>query len=284
MAMKAEHGSKCQVVGITVAAHKPKAIECTRRLLGMLAERGVEVRADASVSKACNGNCQVGGMVHVAASDLVIVMGGDGTLLGVDLGSFGVLAEEEFSDVEANLDAILAGKFEIEERLMVRATVMRGGAEVISLVGLNDAVIAKMGIRRLARLHTSVDGDYIATYPADGLIIGTPTGSTAYVLSAGGPLVDPAVESLIVTAICPHTLYTRPLVVHPKAVIEVRVETRNREPVEASLTVDGQEEIGLLAEDTIVIDRAPCNARLVRVSKHSYYERLRRKLKWGAEK
>ena len=167
---------------------------------------------------------------------------------------------------------------------MVRATVMRGGAEVISLVGLNDAVIAKMGIRRLARLHTTVDGDYIATYPADGLIIGTPTGSTAYVLSAGGPLVDPAVESLIVTAICPHTLYTRPLVVHPKAVIQVRVESRHREPVEASLTVDGQEEIGLLAEDTIVIDRAPCNARLVRVSKHSYYERLRRKLKWGAEK
>jgi len=237
-------------------------------------------------------------MHYISEADLVIVMGGDGTLLsvarhaaplgtpllGVDLGSFGFLAEEEFDVLEANLDTVLSGHYNTEERLMVRARVIRGGSDFITLIGLNDAVIAKTAIRRLVRLHTDVDGDHLATYPADGLIISTPTGSTAYILSAGGPVVDPAVECLIIAPICPHTLYSRPLIVHPRAEIRVRVEARNREPGDVSLTVDGQEEIGLLPDDIVVIDRAECNAKLVRIGKRSYYERLRRKLKWGAEK
>jgi NAD+ kinase len=298
MTEKHNNSVRGKVVGITVAQHKPRAVECGRRLVAALAQRDVQVRASAAVRKSCGDKCEIGDMQYVAESDLVIALGGDGTLLGmarhaaplgtpllgIDLGSFGFLAEEDFSHLENGLDALLRGELQIEERLMVRARVMRGGVEFITLIGLNDAVIAKTGIRRMVRLRTVIDGDHIASYPADGLIISTPTGSTAYVLSAGGPLVDPAVECLIVAPICPHTLYSRPLVVRPQAQIEVSAEGRERSVGDASLTLDGQDEVALLPDDIVIVDRAPCNARLVRMAEHSYYERLRRKLKWGAER
>lgn len=244
------------------------------------------------------GRSRATDLAGLARADVVIVLGGDGTLLsvarhasprgtpllGLDLGSFGFLAAESLAGLLANLDGFLRGEYALEPRMMVTAQVRRGDQVIGEHVGLNDAVIGKPDVRRLVRLYTRVNGEHIATYPADGLIISTPTGSTAYVLSAGGPIVSPAVEGLVIVPICPHTLYSRPMVVEASAVIEVTATHRDLPALGVTLTVDGQEAIELEPGDWVTVKRAECDARLVRLSPGGFYERLRTKLNWGAER
>jgi len=291
-----------RTVGIATAAHKPQVVPTAGALCEALRAAGRPILLGPCAEDVCSAACvppdEVVSLAKLANTDLVISLGGDGTLLavaghagpkgtpllGVDLGSFGFLAAEDFQTVLDQLEHILQGDYETDRRLMVAAQVVRNGRTVSQHCGLNEAVIGKTDVRRLVRLLTKVDGEHMATYPADGLIISTPTGSTAYGLSAGGPIVSPAVESLIITPICSHTLYSRPLVVEPSAIIEVAVSSRGGPAVGISLALDGQETVELAPGDSVRVFRASFDARLVRVSAGSFYERLRTKLHWDAER
>ncbi len=285
-------------VGIVSALHKPHAREATRRAAELLQEAGATVVVSEELAEACGLQCDRCENIAQGRPDLVLVMGGDGTflaaarlmaplgvpLLGVNLGGFGFLAEEETDAVLAGIDRLLAGEFDIEERMMLRASVRRGGVRCAYYTGLNDAVIATGSFRRLTRLELYAGGKHVAHFAADGLIIATPTGSTAYSLSAGGPICEPRVEAILITAICPHTLHTRPLVVGADSELEVLVEPGRQPPEDLALTVDGQETVKLLPGDRVEVVQAEYRARLVRLGHGTFYDRLRTKLRWGEER
>ncbi|MCX6357994.1 MAG: NAD(+)/NADH kinase [Candidatus Aureabacteria bacterium] len=227
-----------------------------------------------------------------ASADLMVSVGGDGTvlraarilagkrvpLLGINLGGLGFLTASGREGASAMLDAALAGRAKPEERLLLSVTLERGGKPVSRNMALNDAVIAKGSISRLVALETSIDGEYLVTFVADGLIISTPTGSTAYSLSAGGPLVSPAVDAIIITPICPHTLTNRPLIVPHRARIRVRVSAQGRD---STLTLDGQAGETLRDGDEVVVAASGDRLLLVVDQRKGYPRLLREKLDWG---
>ena len=286
-------------IGLLTALHKPQAVECTRELAASLQAAGVRVLVDPRLAEA--GLPQVTVLSEeqwARESDLVIVLGGDGTLLaashacaphgtpllGVDLGGMGFLAEEQFDRVREALGRLLAGDYGLEERLMLQATVREGERTLASFVGLNDAVVAQTEPIRLVNLQAWVGEELVTTYPADGLILATPTGSTAYNLSAGGPLVDPQVDCFILSPICPHSLDARPLVVPITRPVRLALgENAGRHP-HVSLTVDGQRHVPLQEGQEVLLAAAPRRALLVRLGQHSFYGRLRKKLHWGAQR
>ncbi|MCD6362373.1 MAG: NAD(+)/NADH kinase [Armatimonadetes bacterium] len=285
-------------VGITCALHKPQAKEATREAVRTLRAAGATVFASRELAGACELDCATWEDEPDPPLDLMLVLGGDGTflaaarlvaprgtpLLGVDLGGFGFLAEEAPEKALSQLEEVLAGKFAVEERLMLQARVLRGDEVVRELVGLNDAVITTGSPRRMVRLRVDIDGQDIGEFAADGLIVATPTGSTAYSLSAGGPIVEPQVEALVLTTICPHTLHARPLVVRADSRIACRVQPRLWNDDGVNLSVDGQEIVQLRADDVVMIERAGCSARLVQLGRRTFYDRLHTKLRWGAER
>jgi NAD+ kinase len=227
--------------------------------------------------------------------DMVVVLGGDGTLLsmadsigdagsgipilGVNFGSLGFLTEVTLPELYRSLDAALAGRAHIEERMMLRAVTRRGGAVFQRCIALNDVVITKAARSRMIDLSVSVSNEFVTRVKADGLIIASPTGSTAYNLSAGGPIVEPSVDALLLTPIAPHTLTNRPVVIPAYAVVRVQPNMTERD--EAYVTFDGQAGFQLQIGDDIEVRRAEKPLRLIRSSTRSYFEVLRTKLKWG---
>jgi NAD+ kinase len=228
------------------------------------------------------------------ACDLVLVLGGDGTfigmagriaksgadvpILGVNFGSLGFLTEVTLPELYPALEAALAGRAHVEERLMLRATVHSSSAPQTS-VAVNDVVINKVAPSRLINLSVFVGDEFVTNVRADGLIIATPTGSTAYNLSAGGPVVEPSVDAMILTPIAPHTLSNRPVVIPASATVRVKPEIGDRDG--AFVTFDGQAGFELRAGDEIIVGRAAEPMRLIRPSTRSYFEVLREKLNWG---
>jgi NAD+ kinase len=224
--------------------------------------------------------------------DCLIVLGGDGTLLssarraaltgtpilGINIGRIGFLTEVEEPNIIPAMEKLLRGEYTIEKRMMLEAKVYRGGVCVEDSIALNDAVITKGGFARLIFLETYVNDEYVANYPADGLIIASPTGSTAYSLSAGGPLITPALELMLITPICPHSLWARPLVIDAQARIKVNLHTRKEE---ATLTMDGQYAFKLEQNDTVIITRSPFQAKFIRLKKRTFYYLYRTKLSEG---
>lgn len=232
-----------------------------------------------------------------AKSELVVALGGDGTLLraarvvgnrmtpvvGVNVGSLGFLTEVTIEEMEPALDAILKGKYTWEDRMNLEAVVVRDKKEIQSFNALNDLVINKGALARVIEMRMTVDGHYVADYTADGLIVSTPTGSTAYSLSAGGPIVNPKMDAIISTPICPHTLAVRPMILAAEQVLVVELWAGhgvNGEP-EVKLTVDGQVGFDLVSGDTIRFTRSQQRTRLILSGDRSFYEVLRKKLKWG---
>jgi NAD+ kinase len=227
--------------------------------------------------------------------DMVVVLGGDGTLLGmadcigetgsgipilgVNFGSLGFLTEVTLPELYRSLDAALTGRARVEERLMLRATTVRGGSPFAHSIALNDAVITKTARSRMIDLSVYVGEEFVTRVKADGLIIATPTGSTAYNLAAGGPIVQPSVDALLLTPIAPHTLTNRPIVIPSTS--PVRVQPNMEERDEVFLTFDGQQGFQLLAGDEVTVRRADRPLRLIKPSSRSYFEVLRTKLKWG---
>ncbi|MEM8933599.1 MAG: NAD(+)/NADH kinase, partial [Acidobacteriota bacterium] len=223
--------------------------------------------------------------------DLVVVLGGDGTLLsvarsvasgvpllGVNMGRLGFLTELSSEELYPSLVRILAGDFELQERSMFDVELHRRDRIAARFRAFNDVVIAKSALAQIIELELRIDGRLIANYRADGLILSTPNGSTAYNLSAGGPIVDPTLPVAVVTPICPHALSMRPVVVPDTEALTVTLVTQRQE---VFLTVDGQEG-GLLApKDQIIVQRSDTKARLVRMKDRTFYDSLRDKLNWG---
>ncbi len=230
---------------------------------------------------------------HMDHYDLAISVGGDGTvlfssrmlsshavpILPVNCGNFGFITEVTGDEWVGAFERFRSGSIEAGERLLLRVTVERNGDEIAEFVGLNDAVISAAGISKIVKLAVRLSDTRLGRYRADGIIAATPTGSTAYSVAAGGPVLHPEMEALILNPICPFTLSHRPLVLPPDEVIEIEVEKNQRTSV--IMTVDGQSEYPLHPEDRVVIRRHEERARIVRSNKRTFYEVLRSKLNWS---
>ncbi len=225
-------------------------------------------------------------------ADLVVVLGGDGTLIsvarmigerelpifGVNLGSLGFLTEITLDELYPALESCLKGDYNISERTMLSVTVERDGDLISENRVLNDVVINKGALARIIDLETTVNDDYLTTFRGDGLIISTPTGSTGYSLSASGPILYPELDCFVLSPICPHTLTNRPIVVGSEAIITVALKCINED---VCLTLDGQVGIKLECGDVVRIARSKLRTRLIISSSRDYFEILRTKLKWG---
>lgn len=281
-----------RAVGIATKPRRPEAAEVVRALLAWLEERGCGALIDHETAALLGRKDGLPRERLTAQADLVVVLGGDGTLLsvartaalrevpllGVNLGGLGFLTEVPMDELFPVLAAVLDGEVKPTRRLMLACQVSRGGATVADYVALNDAVINKGAMSRIIDLETFIDGEYVTTYRADGLIVSTPTGSTAYCLAAGGPILYPTLGALVLTPICPHTLTNRPVVVPDTVRIEI---VQGSASEEVSLTLDGQIGFHLQHRDVIAIQRAPRMLPLVASPKRNYFEVLRAKLKWG---
>jgi len=226
-----------------------------------------------------------------ALVDLLIVLGGDGTLLAaarllgehtvpilpVNLGGLGFLTSVTLDELYPILQQVIEGKHRISERVLLQAEVIRDGKVVAQQRALNDAVLNKGPLARMVDLNLQIEGSYVCSYKADGLIISTPTGSTAYSMAAGGPIIYPTVEAFVITPICSHTLTNRPLVVPNTNRIELDFESREEA---VFLTLDGQVGVDLKRGDLVVISKVANKLRLVRPARKTYFEILRSKLKW----
>lgn len=224
-------------------------------------------------------------------SELIIVVGGDGTLLnaarslahtsvpliGINLGRLGFLTDVSPDMLTTCMDEILGGHYREEERFLLHASILRNGEHISDSYAFNDVVMHKWDIARMIELDTYIDGKYVSTMRADGLIVSTPTGSTAYALSGGGPIIQSNLDAVVLVPICPHTMTNRPIVVDANSRIEVIVGTNHQ----AQVTCDGQINLGLVADDRVVIQKHPTPVRLIHPPTYDYFEILRAKLRWG---
>jgi NAD+ kinase len=227
-------------------------------------------------------------------AELVVVLGGDGTflaaarlameqeipLLGVDLGRLGFLSEVAFSDLPAAFERIETGEFNIEDRSMLRVKAYHQDNLLGEFHALNDAVLSKGAFARLVELATYVNGAYLTTYDADGLIVSTPTGSTAYALSVGGPLLTPELPVLVLAPICPHSLSARPMVISDAS--DVRVIIEGPPDLDLLLSADGQAGLSVRMGDHVCFSKSPHRARLVKINKIDFFSRIQSKLHWGS--
>lgn len=226
--------------------------------------------------------------------DLALVMGGDGTMLnaarslvdfqvpilGINLGRLGFLADVSPHEIPESLEEVLLGRFREEERSLLHAQVMRGPHAITQSDALNDIVVHKRDVARMIEVDAFLDGQFLNAYRADGLIISTPTGSTAYALSGGGPIIHPALEAVVLVPICPHTLTHRPIVIGADNEIEVVVGEGNTTHVQ--VTCDGQVSLAIKPGDRILIRKKRRKLRLIHPVDHDYFQILRAKLRWGA--
>jgi NAD+ kinase len=280
-------------IGIISRPRRSNLSEVAPPLLAWLEARGIHVAYDQETASSLPQSSEGRSRDQVAAaSDLLLVLGGDGTLLAaarvaaprgipilpINMGSLGFLTSFMLEELYPALDDILSGRLTISERVMLHAELQRGDKILDKQTVLNEVVINKGALARMIELELSIDQQFVCRYRADGLIVASPTGSTAYSLSAGGPIVHPSVESFIITPICPHTLSDRPVVVGDTSVIEVKLSAGTES---VFLTLDGQKGIPLQATDRVRVTRAQQLLKLIQTPNKSYFEILRNKLKWG---
>jgi len=282
-------------IGFIVNPMKGGALQLAAELASWLISRNVEVLIEEEPAQMINHNDLAASEDAVYETDMVMVLGGDGTILraarvagpkgtpilGVHFGQYGFITEVHPPDVKPALERVLDGDYRISERMMLHAVLYRGEEEVFSTPALNDVVVSKGPLARLLKLHTLVNSQLIATYAADGIIVSSPTGSTAYSLSAGGPVVNPNVEVMIITPICPHTLNARSLVIPSDECVQIIGECGQNGNDIMMLTIDGQVGFKMECNDKVDIRRADYNARIVYWDPMSFYDKLQRRLKWG---
>lgn len=285
-------------IGIIAKRSNPEAVRLTQNLAEWLERRKMEVLVEEGVEKLFNPPLTHAALRSVireemaAQVDMIIVLGGDGTLLsvarvvgereipvlGVNLGGLGFLTEITLEELYPVLERILEGDYRADEREVLAVTVIRRGEKMADFTALNDAVINKGALARIIDLETTIDGQYLTTFKSDGLILSTPTGSTAYNLSAGGPIVYPSLRCIIITPICSHTLTNRPIVVPDSVVIRAVLKTEHEEVL---LTLDGQTGFALQYEDVVEVRRGAARIFLIKSPHRDYFGLLREKLKWG---
>jgi NAD+ kinase len=280
---------KPQRVGLVAKRSSEVAVATALELAEWLRRRGLEVCLDGPTLAALGRKEPA--FTPATQCDLVVALGGDGTLLavaralrpgvpilGVNLGNLGFLTEVGRAELYPALVQALSGRYRIEARSLFDVERRGDGRPAERFQVLNDAVITKSAVSRIIELTIEVDGHLITRYRSDGLIISTPTGSTAYNLSAGGPILNPLLPVAVLTPICPHTLSLRPIVVPASSLIEVTLETQREE---VFLTLDGQEGKELAYRDKVRVTRSEATVHLVKVSERSFYDNLREKLRWG---
>ncbi len=280
-------------VGIISKPKKEDVPAVVPGLLGWLRQHSIDIVYDRETAAAIGSPESGAPREKIAESaDLLIVLGGDGTLLAtarllagrstpslaVNLGSLGFLTEVTLDDLYPLLELVLAGKQRLDTRRMLQVELRRDDKSVASYRALNDAVLNKAALARIMDFDVSIDGQFIARFKADGIIVSTPTGSTAYSLAAGGPILFPTVDAFVITPICPHTLTNRPLVIPDTCQVDVVVQAG--EDV-AYLTIDGQVGVDVRGEDRITVSRSDSVINLIRPPERGYFEVLRSKLKWG---
>jgi NAD+ kinase len=283
-----------RTVGIISKPRKEELCAIVPGLSDWLQQRGLEVLYDPETAECVGEPTRALSRGELGRrADLAVVLGGDGTLLAaaralgehdipvlaINLGGLGFLTSFPREELYPALELVLAGNYRISERVLLDVTLERGGSIVAHHRALNDAVVNKAAMARILDLDLYFDGAYACSYKADGIIFSTPTGSTAYSLSAGGPILYPQVDAFVVTPICPHALSNRPLVVPDDMKIELTVASGAET---AFLTIDGQVGVELHDADKIVVTKACSKLRLVRPPGKLYFEILRAKLKWGA--
>jgi NAD+ kinase len=285
-------------VGLVAKHHLRAASGVLAEVAGWLDSRGVRTVFETDTAVLAGvppGRHTVSRDKLPAEVDLIVVLGGDGTLLGmadriaqaeadvpilgVNYGSLGFLTEVTLADITPSLEAALNGRAPLDERLMLRGRIVRSEESRVDRVALNDIVITRGALSRIIALSVSVGDEFVTRVRADGLIIASPTGSTAYNLAAGGPIVHPAVDALVLTPIAPHMLTNRPVVIPAGA--EVRVEPVVNGQSDIVVTFDGQFGVPLEKADAVIVSRAQKPLRLVRGASRTYFEVLREKLKWG---
>jgi NAD+ kinase len=286
-------GKKIKKVGIIANIRKATALECSAGLKKWLLEQGLEVFLDEEIAAAIGDKDGLDRRNLADKADLLVVLGGDGAMLraarsvrefeipivGINLGTFGYLTEINLNEMYPSLARILRGDYSTEDRMMLDLQVIRNERTSCEFTVLNDVVISRGNLSRIIDMETAVDDHYLTTFRADGLIISTPTGSTAYSLSAGGPIVFPSQNVIIVNPICPHTLTNRPIILPCNITVSVKVWS---EEEGVNVDLDGQESVSLKSGDTLIVRRSRYVTTLVSSSNRDYLEILRSKLGWGS--
>lgn len=291
-------GSSTKRIGVVLKPHQPDALKTMCELAAWLEERNIRLVGGPEIERDRIAE-QTGCAVEEVESgkladnaDLILVLGGDGTMiatarmmgdsevpvLGVNYGGLGYLAEFRIEELYTALQSILAGNYRLDRRVMLDVELQRGTKQVTSNRVLNDIVINKSALARIIEIEAYLNRQFVNSFRADGLIVSTPTGSTAYNLSAGGPVIFPSMNAVVITPICPFTLSNRPIVVPDDAVIELCLKTEREE---VALTLDGQVGFPLEVEDRVMIRKSHTTFNIVQPTNRNYFEVLRDKLRWG---
>jgi NAD+ kinase len=285
-------------VGVVLRPHHPEALETIYRLVEWLCARGIMVVCTPDVDRTqieSETGCQIEilEMDQLAGSvDLIVVLGGDGTMigtarmigdhsvpvLGINYGHLGYLAEFRVDEMFPALESILEENYRIDHRVMLAVELFRGQERLLHSRVLNDVVINKAARARIINIEAYLNRKFVNSFRADGLIVSTPTGSTAYNLSAGGPVIYPSMNAVVMTPICPFTLSNRPIVVPDDALIELSLKTPNEE---VALTLDGQVGVPIMVGDRMLIRKSGTTFNIVQATNRNYFDVLRDKLRWG---
>ena len=290
--------SSIKRIGIVLKPHQPDALKTICQLVAWLAERditlvgGPEIERERIEHQTGCAVQQVETEKLAAEVDLILVLGGDGTMiatarmvadqevpvLGINYGGLGYLAEFRIEELYSALESILSGNYRLDRRVMLAVELRRGDDPPKTSRVLNDVVINKSALARIIEIETYFDRYFVNSFRADGLIVSTPTGSTAYNLSAGGPVIFPSMNAVVITPICPFTLSNRPIVVPDNAEIELLLKTDNEE---VALTLDGQVGFPMEVDDRVVIRKSRTTFNIIQPSNRNYFDVLRDKLRWG---
>ena len=282
-----------KTVGIAANIGKPESRDRLFDLLRLLADNKVSALLEQEAAALAGRPNDARKLSEIGkTADMIVVLGGDGTILrvarelensetpifGVNLGSLGFLTSVRSEELAVAVQEILRGEYQLSERQAIQTALLRGGKRLETHRALNDAVISRSAFSRIVRLKLSIDGELLTEYVCDGMIFATATGSTAYSLSAGGPILLPSARALVVTPICPHALSSRSVIAGEDSVVRCRVASAAGELL---LTIDGQVQVRMQVDDEVEVRRAGRAVQLVTPKGHSYFEVLRQKLKWS---
>lgn len=281
-----------QTIGVVVKRGRAQAVMLARQLVAWLSDHNLTAMVEADSAAEVGVSAGASKADIIASADLIVVLGGDGTLLsvarlmheravpilGVNLGGLGFLTAVTTDELMPMMERVLASDVRVDHRMTLDVTLRRADSVLAERQTLNEAVITKGALARIIDLETTVNGEDVCVYKADGLIVTTPTGSTAYSLSAGGPIVYPSVGVMVLSPICPHTLTHRPMVLPDSAVVAITVRSPDEDVV---LTLDGQEAMKLHSDDVVEIRKGTSTVPLIQPASRSYFDVLRSKLRWG---